>query len=132
MIVDVTQLITDLDGKPMEDKRPDHKKGDDIPDLTLRATLTSCLMANFDDEKDLSGADKLKRFNLANKINKAETTFKFGGEDLVLIKKLVAKACAISVTGRVFNMLEEESVADPAKEESVADPPTEEPEQDLP
>lgn len=123
MIVDVTQLITDLDGKPLPDKRADHKKGDEIPDLTLKATLTSCLLANFEDEAELSGADKLERFNLANKINKAEKTFKFSGEDLILVKKLVAKACAIAVSGRVYNMLEEESVAVTK---------TEEPEQDTP
>lgn len=132
MIVDVTQVITDLDGKALEDKRPDHKKGDDIPDLTLKSTLTSCLMGNFDDEKDLSGAEKLKRFNLANSINAAEKTYKFGGEDLVLIKKLVAKATAIVVSGRVFNMLEEQSgpthlpataeTAETTKEPEVAAP----------
>ena len=131
MIVDVAQVINDLDGKPLPDQRVDHKKGDDNPDQTLRSTLTSCLLANFDDEKELSGADKLKRFNLANKINKAETTFKFSGEDLILVKKLVAKACAIAVSGRVFNMLEEDSVADPKTEESVADPKPEEAEQDV-
>lgn len=92
--------LTDLDGK-------DIVIDDAGKPATLRYIIVTALMGVYESEKDLPGADKLKRFLLAQRIHKSEGDANLSTEEVVEIKKLVSLAFPSPlVVGQVFEILE--------------------------
>lgn len=97
---DVTAPILDLDGKPVKD-------GESI--LTSGRVAIIALTSPYQDEQNLAGEEKVKRFAVALKIQgsigsgqKLDLTV----DELALIKKLVGKGMAPLVVGRVWEMID--------------------------
>ncbi len=78
--------------------------------LTLSSIAVEALQAQFDDERQLSGDDKLKRWKLAVKVHGAAEPVELSAEDIALIKRLVGKAYSAAVVGPAFLALESEPV----------------------
>lgn len=99
MKVNFSIEIEDLDGIPIP------KSDTDKTNATVGSCCVNALMIVFKDEQNLSGEEKVKRLNLAQKIHgkpEAEVT----AEEIVLIKKLVGKAYGPLIVGRVYEVLE--------------------------
>jgi len=105
MIIDFTQVLKDLDGKPIRGKKivEDGKVvGDE--DATLRFICSDVLLAELQDEKS-SGEDKIRRYELAKAIyNCDEMDLKV--EDIALIKRRVGKIHFPLIVGITSEMLE--------------------------
>jgi hypothetical protein len=98
MVVRVDQKLIDLDGQEMKDAK-------NVP-ATLGSILVEVLLVQLEDEKNLSGEEKLKRWELAFRIKKATSECEMSVGDIALAKKLVGKAYSPAVVGPVWNMLE--------------------------
>jgi len=96
MNIDLTTVMLDIDGKLL-------KKGKD--DLTLKTVIISALLQLSVDEKNLSIDEKLKRYDLALRIQKSDA-ISLESDDIVLIKKLVNKIYGTIIVGQVCNILE--------------------------
>jgi hypothetical protein len=105
-------------GEPITNKEPDgvDEKGaskfKDVP-ITLGNVCIQALMAQFQDEPNLSGEKKVGRYALASKIHaaqKVEDPVDLQSEDISLLKELVAKGFGVAVVGPAFQLL------DPKKE----------------
>ena len=79
------------------------KNGEKV--LTLKNVAVNALMATFEDEKNLSGDEKLTRYVLACKV-------RGGGEcdlpvsDVATIKTLIGKAYGTLIVGQAWELLE--------------------------
>jgi hypothetical protein len=104
MLIDFDRLLLDLRGAPL--------KRDDKP-FSLRDACQEALLANFSDEANLPGAEKLKRFTLAMKINPSQV--EVSHEEIVLIETLVAKTFGPLVVGRVHEQFDDMTHATPPK-----------------
>jgi hypothetical protein len=96
--IDFAQPIKGLDGVAL--------KGEDGKELTLAATCTNAVLANFQDEANLSGDDKVKRYDLALAIHASTEPLDLKVEDVALAKKLVAKLFGPLVVGQAWRLLE--------------------------
>lgn len=92
MKIDFSAQILDLDGKP-------------IPDLTLGSMATNALMLPFEDERNLSGEEKVRRLKLAQRIHGADEA-DLVAEDVTLIKRLIAKGYATLPSARAWELLD--------------------------
>ena len=97
MIINFSETITTINGEDVKD--PETEKS-----VTIASAAVEALLANYNDEQ-ISGEDKLKRWNLAQKVN--------GGgdvdltvEELALIKEVVGKGFGANVVGPVWTALE--------------------------
>lgn len=97
MKIDFSAPITDLTGTPLLDTP-------DTP-LTLATVAVQSLLAPNTDDKDVSGPEKMRRFQLAQAIflNAASTVTV---EDVALIKTLIARQFVTLVVGRAYELLE--------------------------
>lgn len=95
--------IEDMDGQPMPGGTEKDSKM-----FTLKTACINGLYAQFEDEKNLSGEEKIKRYNLAEKIysakDKDEVDLK--AEEITLLKKLIAKAYGALIVGRCWELLD--------------------------
>jgi len=98
MKIDFTKQLKDLDGKTIVEKDGA---------ITLKSICINSLMANYQDEKNLSGEEKFKRYELAMKISENGKDVDLKAEDISLIKQLVGKAFTPLVVGQTYKMLED-------------------------
>jgi len=89
----VTQQLTDIGGNPLPQN------------LHMRKIFVDALLADYKDEQNVSGEQKLERYELALKIN-AEDEVELKVEQAALLKKLVAKAYTPLVVGQVWKAIE--------------------------
>jgi hypothetical protein len=94
MKVDFAAPILDLKGEPIIEN------GEQV---TLGAITSNALLATYKDETDLAGEEKVKRFKLAVI---AEGEQDLSVEQVVLLKKLIAKAFAPLIVGRAYELLD--------------------------
>ena len=106
MKTDVTRVLVNIYGEKMN---AGVKDGRTIQ-ATLRWACVESLMAMFEDEKNLSGDEKLKRYRLASKIQKQDKP-DLSSEDRTLIKQLIAKNFGPAVVGPAYEMLENEPLS---------------------
>lgn len=99
MKIDVTTIITDLEGKAVMVNLVEKIE------MTVKNAFVESLMGTYKDET-IDGFEKYNRFKLADKIGKATDSVNLSSVDVVLIKKLVGKAWSTLVVGRVFEMFE--------------------------
>lgn len=99
----LNQALTDLNGKAIEEKA-----GDVTRPLTLATVCVNALLMPHEDERNLSGKDKVSRYELAKKINGAEGEIDVKAEDITLLKNLLAKAYTPLIVGQAYAVLEAE------------------------
>ena len=92
------QEIMGLDDKAIKDETQNV--------FTLKKAVLTALVSNFEDERTLSGEEKLKRWELALKIKNASDPVSLTVEDVAEIKKLVGKLYGTLVVGQAYKMLE--------------------------
>lgn len=102
MTIDFTQVILDQDDKPIND--PMAGAGKDIP-LTLGRAVSHALNGMYPDEQSLSGEEKFNRGMLAFRV-RDDTAAELKAEDIVLIKKTLAKLYGPAVIYRAYQILE--------------------------
>jgi hypothetical protein len=95
--IKILTALTTLEGVEMNDEN--EKK------ITLRLIACNALQATFDDERNLSGEEKIKRFNLALKITKTDFP-DLSAEEIAEIKKLIAKGYPPLIVGRCYEILD--------------------------
>ena len=101
MNIDVTATIKDFEGTVLLVPNP---KGNP-KNATIRWACVEALMAMYQDEQTLAGEEKLKRYLLAQKIQKQKTP-DLKAEEISLIKTLVGKNFTPAVVGPVYMVLE--------------------------
>lgn len=106
-----------LDGKPLLEaiKIGTDEAGRDIIEqhpITLAGIAVNALLAQHEDERTLPGADKVKRYKLAQKIYDALGEMDVTAEDVALLKTLIGKTYPPLLVGLAWQILE----ADPAAE----------------
>lgn len=101
MKIDVTKEIKDFEGNVLQ-----------VPTLnnqtkaaTIRWACVNALMGIYQDEQNIAGEEKLKRYLLAQKVQKQKTP-ELASEEITLIKQLVGKNFGPPVVGPVFQVLE--------------------------
>lgn len=72
---------------------------------TLKDVVCGALLASFDDERNLPGEEKCKRYVLATRIY-ASDELDLKVEEISDIKKLIGKGFSVIVVGQAFEMLE--------------------------
>jgi hypothetical protein len=95
-----------LFGKGFKDAEDVEMKDTKGNAATLRGVCVEALLASYEDERALAGEEKLKRWELAMKIKKAQDPADLSVEEISLIKKLIGKAYGALVVGQAWSMLE--------------------------
>jgi hypothetical protein len=98
MQINFLQELKTLDGKsiPMGDRKM----------ITLKDISLDALQTIFDDERTLSGEDKVKRWALATRIYANPEKIDLQSEETALIKKLIAKSFGPLIVGQAWSMLD--------------------------
>jgi len=93
MNIDFTQKLYKFNGEPLLEVRIDEcGKAEIGGDLILRTVTVTALTDSYQDEKDLSAVDKIKRGELASKVfNSDSNGVDLSTDEIALIKKLVGK-----------------------------------------
>ena len=78
--------------------------------VMLAEVAQNALLASYQDEPNLSGEEKVKRFAIARKIEEQPKDPSLSAEDIALIKKLIAKAYNPLVTSDAWLLLDPASV----------------------
>jgi len=92
-------LVT-LDGEVILDQKNEP--------ATVRGVAIEALFATFKDEENLSGEEKLKRWELASKIKINPDPVELKVEEIALLKKLIGKAYGALIVGQAWKVLEGE------------------------
>jgi len=95
MIVNMTQKLMGVDGKPLKD--PEGKE------IILRTVVTNALGTILESDKTTSGEDKCKIWQLAVKVQEDKPDIDV--EDLALIKKRIGEAFGPMVVGPAYLIL---------------------------
>jgi hypothetical protein len=102
LAVDFAAPINNLDGTPMQK--------DDKTVLTLDDVASIALLSSYQDEPNLEGVEKNKRFWLAKKIHDQRKDPVLTADEIALIKRLIAKAYNPLVVGQAWTILDPASV----------------------
>lgn len=102
MKLDLTQVFKGFDGKPFKEKYMD---GEEIKerDYLLRAVCTEALLA---EDSQANGAEQVKRFGLALRMNNAETIDITVEEGSLLKKRIGDVFKRPIITGQALKMIE--------------------------
>ena len=103
-----------VDGEPViKDGKPIMKKS---PPFTLRTACVNVLtMREVDDRgkaKEITGKDKVKRYELAKRIYHAKELVDLQAEEISLLKELVGRIYPPITVGQAFEILDPHSVGD--------------------
>ena len=102
LAVDFAAPINNLDGTAM--------RKDDKTVLTLEEVASTALLSSYQDESNLDGVEKNKRFWLAKKIHDQRKDPVLTADEIALIKRLIAKAYNPLVVGQAWTILDPASV----------------------
>lgn len=73
--------------------------------LTLQRVAVNALLSQAEDEANLSGEEKFKRYKLASRIH-AEPAVEVSAEEVALLKRLIGKLYLPIIVGPAFEALE--------------------------
>jgi hypothetical protein len=91
------QILTDQNDKEIQaDGKP----------FTLKEACYQALFAVFQDEQNLAGEEKFKRYGLYQKIKASTDPADLSAEEIALLKKLIGKAYGALIVGQCWNWLE--------------------------
>jgi hypothetical protein len=99
MKLDCSAEMKTLDGKSIV------KDADDKSILTFRDVIVNALLSSTEQEKNITGEEKFKRYALAKRAYDLEV-FEITTEEAVLIKKLVSLIYAPLIVGQAWNIIE--------------------------
>jgi hypothetical protein len=97
MEIHVNHPIIDLDGKELVE---------DGKVITVGLVIFRSLLGAYQDEQNLSGEEKFSRGELAMRVKSAEDSLTLKAEDIVLVKKLVAKMFTTFVVWQMWKVLD--------------------------
>lgn len=95
--------------------------GQPLPELasTLGGVSIAALLGAYADEQGLSGEEKFRRYQLAERIH-AGNVQDVSAEEIALLKKLIGKNWPPAVLGPAYEALEQEFVPEVAVQDSAA------------
>ncbi len=102
MKVNFSEFMKDLAGEVISSNKAE---------LTLRDVSESALLGTYQDESQLSGEEKAKRWILAMRIHADPKNADLTIEEVALVKKLIGKAYAPLIVGQTWQVLENSSKA---------------------
>lgn len=123
MKINVNQLLRKLDGIPLNSQKECviiDQAGNFIKDnqdrelikivktddpFTLKQACVDALLMNTQDEKKISGTDKMKRFELSIKLYKGGS-IDLKSEEITLLKELIGENYGSLIVGQVYLLLE--------------------------
>lgn len=112
MQVQVTTVLTDLDGKPLKSRQMDEDTKEMVEkDLVAKDAIINALMGSFKGEEELAGTEKVARYKLSQKLHGANGEFAFSQDDVKRVQECVNKMYTTAVVGAVYSLLEDESAA---------------------
>ena len=102
MKVNFHYVFKTIEGEPLEDEKSQ--------EVTLGKIAITALMNVYEDERNLSGEDKIKRYDLALAIYalKDGSPLELPVETVVLLKSLINKSYGVVVVGQAWHVLEGE------------------------
>ena len=98
LAIDFNQELKQLNGQSFTDADGKEQK------TTLGQICEQALLASYPDEKELSGAEKFQRWQLATKVKGPDGNL--SSEDLTKLKMLIGKAFPPLVVGQAWKMLD--------------------------
>jgi hypothetical protein len=101
MLIDFTQKILDIHGNEIP-----ATGGQDSKAMTLADAAVNALLIPYNDEPNLAGVEKVKRFKLAQKIEDGADRVELTAEEISAIKLLIGKAFNATVVGYSYELLE--------------------------
>lgn len=81
-------------------------KDADGTDFTLKKVCVRSLLSQADGEKNIKPEDKLKRYQLAMKVNDAGGIIELKIEEVAELKKAIGRIFSPLIMGRAYDMLE--------------------------
>lgn len=96
MKIDFSAPINDINGEPMKD-------GETI--ITLGSICCTALLATYQDEQNIGGPEKVRRFHLAEHAITGKPQ-DVDIKDVDLLRTLIAKAFNPLVVGRAYNIID--------------------------
>ena len=122
MQIKVNVQLTKLDGTPMttvenydnenfvstEETPKENPYCQKRVDITLQAICVNVLLASTQKDANISGAEKLERFNLASKIQ-ANDSVDLTAEEITLVKKRIGEISVPLVIGKAYELLEQKT-----------------------
>ena len=107
-MIDFTAQLRDLSGEGIIERTLDAKNMERMKPLTLGAVAANALLAQTEEDKSMTGEEKVRRYSLAMKVvTNAEAALK--AEEVAEIKKVVAKAYGPLVVGQAWKLLDPQS-----------------------
>lgn len=102
MEINLKETFKTLDGTevPEVPNNPDGKKMD------LKGVCAAALLNTTDQDKNVSGAEKAKRYLLAQEIHNAKDVLEIESENITLLKKLIGNMYTPLIVGQAYEMLE--------------------------
>lgn len=100
---DFSQELVGLGGQKLVEAN-----GDEQRPMTLGTVSVNALMGQFADEQGLSGEEKFRRYQLAERITAAGVQ-EVSAEEVALIKRLIGKAYGPILVGPAYIALEKDS-----------------------
>lgn len=76
--------------------------------MTAKRVACDALLMQHQDEQNMAGTEKVRRFKLAQKIFEADGDIDITSEDVTLIKNAVTKSFTPLVVGQLYALLESE------------------------
>ena len=104
---DFLQTIKQLDGSDFTDQ-----SGKPIT-LSLQAVCENALLATYQDEQNLTGEEKVKRYAIALKIHEHPMDAALSVEEVAMVKRLIAKSYNPLITGQSWRILDPGSMPKP-------------------
>ena len=98
MVIFLGKSLVTLDGEVISDMKGDPS--------TVRGVAIEALLAIYKDEENLSGEEKMKRWELASKIKADPDPVELAVEEVALLKKLIGKAYGAMIVGQAWKVLE--------------------------
>lgn len=99
MKIDVNETLKALSGETLMDT---DSKGTAI-EATIKAAIVNALLTP---AKSDNGIDKVKKYDLANRVYKAENEIELTVEEAALIKERVGEAFGAIVVGQIWGLLD--------------------------
>lgn len=111
MVIDTTKAIVDMDGKEVRNNVPGPVDKDGHATvvqetLTVRMVIVNAVLLE-DPKNPTPGVEKVKLFELAQRIHGSDTV-SLTSEEVTLIKSKVLATYAVMVAGQVVKLLEGE------------------------
>lgn len=101
MEIDFNQILKQMDGTDILDEKEKQP-------MLLKNICINALLIPLDPQERIGGPEKMKRYDLAQKIYNTKNKLSVDAERITLLKKLVGDLYPPMIVGQVYRMLEGE------------------------